>query len=376
MPKQQTPQPWGDDQIDKFLKSRGHDPAAPATPEGSAAANPEATGYPRGPGVMEQIRSFLGAGDAPPGRAPTYGEMDWQQAAGQGAAREGARLGIGAAKLAGQVLPTSVRNTLGQMAEKVPGVKRMEEFADAPAEGPAEYIGQGAVDIAGGGMLPALRLGSRAAAMIPRTVTPSSVQPVWNMGRWIGRTVPAAVNTYPGARVLARGAGNLAEAAGKGAVGGAVTDPNDPGSGALHGAEGAVGGRMLGGALRSRPAQEIAGNLSRYGIPTGIGYAVGGFPGAAAGGGLGAIANEIGKSARHTSQRHYSTIGQSLDRFGRAVFDSTGRFLGYLPATVGGEAARVGAGERPQITVPRRAAPGPFELPESSDAQSGPTQNQ
>jgi hypothetical protein len=252
----------------------------------------------------------------------------------------------------------------------------MEEFADAPAEGPAEYVGQAAADVAGGGMLPALRLGSRAAAMIPRTVTPSSVQPIWNMGQWIGRTTPAVVKTYPRARTIARGGGNLAEAAGKGAVGGAVTDPNDPVSGALHGAEGAVGGRALGGALRSRPVQEIAGALSRYGIPSGIGYALGGLPGAATGGGLGMIANEAGRAARHTAHRYYSPVGQTLDRFGRAVFDSTGRFLGYLPATVGGEAARVGAGERPQITVPRRAAPGPFELPESSDAQSGPAQNQ
>jgi hypothetical protein len=367
MPKQQQAQPWSDDEINKFLSSRGHNPATPeAPPGGTSAADPQATGYPPRPGVMDQIRSYLGIGEAPTGRPPTYGEMDWQQAAGQGAAREAASLGVGAARLAGRALPEGARASIGSALENVPGVTRLEQFADAPAEGPAEYLGSGAMDVVAGSAIPTAGLGNLAARAATRT-TPVWVNPLGAGGRWLGSV--ANPRTVQAARV----GGNVAEAAGKGALGGAITDPDDPSAGARHGAEAALGGRAIGGALRSRPVQEIAGTMGRYGIPTGIGYLLAGPAGAGIGGGLGAIANEVGKAARHSAHRYYSGIGQTLDRSGRAVFDSAGRFLGYLPATIGGEAARA-TSDRPMMTTPRRdTAPPPFELPEGQpDAQAGP----
>src|SRR3974390_185953 len=101
MPKKETAPVWSDDEINSFLGSRGHTVAPPGAPgqPGEAGAN-EATGYPPRPGVLEQIRGFLGTGTAPEGRPPTYDEMDWQQAAAQGAAREAAKLGIAGMKYA------------------------------------------------------------------------------------------------------------------------------------------------------------------------------------------------------------------------------------------------------------------------------------
>jgi hypothetical protein len=368
MPKQE-PETWNDDEINKFLGSRGHTPAVPGaapTPEGAAAANPTATGYPPRPGVLEQIRGFLGTGAAPTGRPPSYGEMDWQQAAGQGVAREGAAALTGAGRLASKVVPEGVSNFVSEH-----GGQRLANFADAPAEGPAEYIGSGGLDVALGGMVPSLKLGQLAARALPAS-RPIWINPLGAGGRWMTQ------QAYPKARAALRAGGNAAEAAGKGAAAGALTNPDDPAAGAEAGAGAALGGRALGGALRSHTGQEIGGALSRYGIPSGIGYMLGGLPGAGMGGGLGAIAAQVGKAGRHTAHRYYSPLGQSLDRFGRAAFDRTGRFLGYLPATVGAEAGRVSAGNRPTVTVPRRVEPPPpFDIPEGApNAQPGPPQNQ
>jgi hypothetical protein len=290
--------------------------------------------------------------------------MDWQQAAGQGALRETANLGIGAARLAGQVLPGSVRKTLGQAAQSIPGVSRLQEFADAPAEGPAEYLGSGAVDLATGGAMPAFRLGDAAAAMLPKAT------PIFAGG---GRGFRAIAN--PTAAKIARYGGDVGETAAKGALGGAVANPDDPMTGAMAGGGAALGGRALGAGLRTHTGQEIGGALSRYGIPTGVGYAVGGLPGAAAGGGLGAIANQVGGAARHTAHRYYSPLGQRLDRFGRAVFDSTGRFLGYMPATAGIAAGRASGGgvQRGRETMYPPTYPHEESEP---NAEPGPAQRQ
>lgn len=368
MPKKQAPETWNDDEINKFLSSRGHTPATPsaAPPEGTAAADPRATGYPPGPGVLEQIRGFLGTGAAPTGRPPTYGEMDWQQAAGQGVAREGAAALTGAGRLASRVVPEGVSKFVAEH-----GGQRLADFADAPAEGPAEMIGGGGLDIALGGLVPEMKLGQLAARALPAT-RPVWINPLGAGGRWMSQ------QAYPKTRAALRAAGNAAETAGKGAAAGALTNPDDPAAGAGAGAGAALGGRALGSALRSQTGQEIGGALSRYGIPSGIGYALGGLPGAGGGFGLGALAEQVGKAGRHTAHRYYSPLGQSLDRFGRAMFDKTGRFLGYLPATIGAEAGRVSAGNRPTVTVPRRAEPPPpFDIPGGApDAQPGPPQGQ
>jgi hypothetical protein len=382
MPKTEPPIATEQEMHD-WLKSRGHNldqpSAPPATPAGQAGATPPPAGEPSTPGMLEQLHSAV-AGDIQPGRPVSYDDMDWQQAAGQGAARRAAQLGIGAAKLAGQVLPTSVRNTLGGALENIPGVSRMKDFASADPEGPAEMIGGGAVDIAGGGMLPSLGLGSRAAAMVPKTVTgtvtPGAVTPIWNAGQWIARagtpTINFAVKNYPKATRAAGFAGNVAEGAAKGALGGAVASPDDPTTGAEYGAGGAIAGRGLGAALRSPLGQYVGGVAARYAPTTALGAMLGhgyGVPGMAGGaGGLGALAHQVvGKSAHH----FHSPLGYYLDATGRRIFDGSGRFLGYLPATVGMASGRAATEGQPTF-APRATMP-PEEEP---NAQSGPPQNQ
>jgi hypothetical protein len=382
MPKKEQPIATEQEMHD-WLKSRGHNLDQPSAPpvvssgQAAAAPSPASTGD-GGPGILEQIHSTV-AGDIQSGRPVSYDDLDWQQAAGQGAAREAARLGIGAAKLAGQLLPTSVRNTLGSAAESIPGVKRMEDFAAAPGEGFAENIGGGAVDIVGGGMLPSLGLGSRAAAMVPRTVTgtvtPGAVTPIWNAGQWIARagtpTVNFAVKNYPRAAKAAGFAGSAAESAAKGALGGAVASPDDPVTGAEYGAGGALAGRGAGAALGSRTGQYIGGLTGRYAPTTALGAMLGhgyGLPGSAAGAaGLGTLAHGVlGRTAHH----YHSPLGRSLDRTGRAVFDSAGRFLGYLPGAVGIESGRLATEGQPEY------APRPVIPEEDPNASAGSPERQ
>jgi hypothetical protein len=384
MPKPEPPVATEQEMHD-WLKSRGHNldqpnapPAAPAGQAGEAAA---ATGGSSAPGMLEQLHSMV-AGDIQPGRPVSYEDMDWQQAAGQGAARRAAQLGVGAAHLAGQVLPTSVRSTLGSAAERIPGVRRLEDFASAEPEGPAELIGGGAMDIATGGMLPSLGLGARAAAMVPKTitgsVTPGAITPIWNAGQWVARagtpTVNFAVKNYPRATKAARFAGDIAESAAKGALGGAVASPDDPATGAVAGAVGSgVAGPVVGGALRSAPAQYFAGKLGTYAPEVAFGALSGshyGLPGAVGGGGLAGLASHaIRAAARRSAHAHYSPLGRSLENFGKAVFDSAGRFLGYLPGTVGIESGRAVTEGQPTF-APRATMP-PEEGP---NAQPGPAE--
>jgi hypothetical protein len=373
MPKSEPPIATEQEMHD-WLKSRGHNldqPNAPAAaPSGQAAAAPQTAGD-GSPGMLEQLHSAV-AGDIQPGRPVSYGDMDWQQAAGQGAAREAVRLGVGAAHLAGQVLPESVRNTLGSAAERIPGVKRLEEFASADQEGLAEMIGSGAVDVAGGGMLPSLGLGTRAAAMVPRTVTPGTVTPIWNAGQWLARVTPTTVTTYPRATRAARFAGNVAESAAKGALGGAVANPDDPATGAEYGAGGALAGRTAGRALQSPTGQYLAGVVGRYAPTTALGAMLGhgyGTPGMAGGAaGLGALAHTaMGKTAHH----YHSPLGRQLDYSGRGLAATIGELLRSLPATVGAAGGRAAIEGQPTF-APRATMP-PEEEP---NAQPGPPPNQ
>jgi hypothetical protein len=369
MPKKETAPVWSDDEINSFLGSRGHTVAPPGTPTqpGSVGAG-EATGYPPSPGVLEQIRSFLGGSQITPGRAPTYAEMGWQEAAGQGAAREAVSLGRGAAKLAGQVLPTSVRNTLGQAIEQIPGVQRAEEFATGEPEGPAEYIGSGAMDTVLSALMPQLGLEALAARYAPlfrrgMQQVPTWVNPLGAGGRWMMGHMPTlayAPRSYNAAQTAAR----ATEAGIKGAAGGAIANPDDPAAGAEAGAGAALGGKAAGRALRSETAKQIGGWAARHAPTTALGALLGGHGGHEV---LGGAAGMLFPHALGGVTRHYHTVpGSALNRFGRAMFDSSGRFLGWAAPTEGVIAGRA-TSDRPVITIPRRATPPPVEEP---DAQS------
>lgn len=383
MPKPKT-ETWDDNQIDEFLKSRGHDTQAPAAPGAGTAQADTAPGFNQGPGVLEQIRSFL-AGDAPIGRQPSYGEMDWQQAMGQGVARRGASLLTGAARLAGKgmkaagsLLPEHTSKGINEAVDRDfenPTFQRLEEFGNEQSEGFAESAGSFLPDIAMGGMMPSLRLGQLAARAVPATrAVPTMTQvagsPVWvnplgaggrfmqTAPRFVAGTTRAA---NPRALAAARMAGGGAEAAAKGAAAGAISNPDDPLTGAEAGAGAGVGGKVAGAALRSPMARSLGGHLARYVPASALGYLIGGHYGH---GPLGALLGGAHHAASGTV-RHARHGG--LERFGQAVFDSAGRFLGYLPGTAGAVAGRA-TSDRPMIDVRKRSPPLP---PEEPNARQG-----
>lgn len=387
MPKP-TPKPqddsYSEQEMHDWLKSRGYnldigakpgDPAAPANAVPPATSATTSAAPAASPGLLAPLGETAAmvhravAGEGAPGRTPTYAEMDWQQRAGQGAAREMARLGIGAGRLAGQFLPTTVRRTLGDLAGQVPGVKRMEDFAAAPAEGPMEYLGQGAADIATAGLTPSLRLGDLAAKAVTRTA-PVWVNPLGAGGRWMA----GAAN--PGTRAAARLAGNIAERAGTGAVGGAIMDPEDPLTGAEYGAGGSVGAAALGRAMQSQFGQNLGGTLMRY-LPASAAYALLHHLGV---GELGAVGGgALAHGVAHGIRGYHSPMGRALHGVGTAAAERTGTAIERnLPAGI--EAGKAAAEsytpqdasdwwertQRPTVTVPRRPS-----YIEEENAQTG-----
>ncbi|HEY2530286.1 MAG TPA: hypothetical protein VGJ20_20510 [Xanthobacteraceae bacterium] len=381
MPKKTAPPMATDKEMNDWLTERGYDLSRPQQPPAAqpgttqAGSSASAAGA---PGVLDRIRSalpslgfseFSGEPATPSdlGRPPTYGEMDWQQAAGQGAARKAASLGVGAARLAGRALPEDVRGRVGGAIEGIPGVRRLEEFADAPAEGPAEAIGSGLTDVAAGGMLPAMRLGTLAANVLPKTSAVTQMLPAWvnplGTGAQLMRGTGTGYIRNPAARWAAKTAGNVAEGAGKGALAGAVTNPDDPAAGAEAGALGGVAGQGVGAAMRSPVGQWIGSHAARWG------------PGILAeeamrhGGVSPYVTGPLGLG--YLIHQYNSPVGSALGRFGHAVFDRGGRFLGYVPAVAGAETARA-TSDRPMVTMPQRAEP-PYD-PGASDAEPRPPQ--
>jgi hypothetical protein len=361
MPTQGS-QPFSDAEIDKLLKEREQRTAAPppaATPDAGMAS------------ALEQFHNTV-TGGGEPRRAPTYDEMDWQQAAGQGAAREATRLGMDAMRY---ITPggAAIANLTPQSAKDwirghVPGVQRLEDFANAEPEGPAEYLGSGAVDVALGGLIPELglsRLASRAAPLFRRGVqqVPTWINPLGAGGKWVMGHMPT-INYAPRSHAAAQLAARTADTAAKGALGGELTDPDDPVEGAEYGAAAALSGRAAGKALKSKTAQQVGGWVARHAPTAALGGVAGelfghqyGMPGVGAG--IGGAMGSLIPHAVGGVTRHYHTIpGRGLQRFGQATFDSAGRFIGYTaPATAGMEAGKIARGDRPTITIPRRADP-------------------
>lgn len=394
---------YSEQEMRDWLKARGYDiDTGGKTPDTHAPANavpPAATPTaPAAPGASSGIiapltktatelhRTFAGEGE--PGKPPTYEQMDWQQKAAQGGLREGARFVTGAGKLAGQLVPTSVRRTLGDLAEQVPGVKRMEEFGAHEAEGPMEYLGMGAMDVAASALTPNLGLGSLVSKFVPATrtvptMTRVATAPVWvnplGAGGRFMQTAPQFVAgttkvANPSTVRAARGVGNFAENIGKGAVGGAVMDPEDPKTGAEYGGVASATTQAVGRALRSGPGQHLLGSLARY-IPAGAAYALlhqlgHEIAGELAAGGL--AARTFAHGVAHDIRGFSTPVGQYLRGVGEAGARKTGQFMQRnLPAGIeAGKAAAAGytpsqgadaasdwweRTQRPTVTVPRRS---------------------
>lgn len=283
-----------EDDADRLLKKYGAPAAAPAPTAASASS-------------------------------PRDEDLDWQQRAGKGVAKSLAETATAIPQLANagiRYFSPSTASQLDEMAEQIPGVKRMEKFAAEPSTSWAETGGRI------GGELAQVLPGAGAAKLAPwlaKVAPQAMVKPVFAAGR--GFT--AAPRTLPTA------AANTAEAAARGAAGGAITDPQHPARGAAIGAGTAGLAGVAGQALRSQVGQWLSDHLARYGpsvaiheaarlfgVPVDWVYAIG-IP--------------------HLLRWHSSPYARALGGAGRATADVTGQVLQAVPPVMAGAGAGEGA---------------------------------
>lgn len=207
--------------------------------------------------------------------------------------------------------------------------KFADEKSDSPLQKGAKAVGEVAP------MLIPIGGPEVAAARLPQVA--AKVAPVVRgaAGRWM------ASPAYQGSKIAAKGwqPGPINRALGKvaptledlassypakGAVQGAITDPEHPGEGAAAGAA----AMSLPALMRSSAGKWVGGHAVRHGI------------------GLGAagLAHKTGipfGEAAYPALSWLSTPGRALYQGGKAITDQTGRIIGYTPLGGGaGEAAR------------------------------------
>lgn len=308
-----------DQEMDTWYKDllgrSGEKPAAPG-------AAPDAAPAPTELAEPSQARAQW----APPaaGHVPEPDELDWQQRAGRGVAKTGAWALTGLGHLANQgvgLASPSMQRSLGDLAESVPGVKQMEEFGAQPYEGAAETIGGGLTQLAAGWATPELGLG-RLVSGLGNMVAPTA------------RFARGAALTPTGWGRAVGSAATAAESAGKGAIGGAIADPDNPVEGAKVGAVGGLAPPGLSRLLRSRAGQYVGGAMARAAPSLGLGAAVG-------------YHGPFMHAAHHGVRSWHSPIGRWFDKYGRKLFDQTGKFIGYVNPLTGGliAASAFGSGE-------------------------------
>ena len=222
----------------------------------------------------------------------------WWERSGKGMRKAvaGAVTGIPRAINAGiGLFSPDLQETLGDLAERVPGVKSLEEFAQQPSESWAETVGgfgantmmavggaparaatalPGVFQTGQGFVKPAVTRATSVGGAMPKTVMPpaSVAAPITLPGKFVGnsggRTTTGQfvgarrgfVPTGPkagasGLEKLARGA----QMAGTGAAAGAASDPQNPGAGAVAGAVGGVAGPVLSRFVQSPVGRYMAG---------------------------------------------------------------------------------------------------------------------
>lgn len=292
MPKQQLREATDAD-VQNFIKGWGAAPSAPGAPAASASEEPR------------------------PGHVPTDDELDWQQRAGKGVAKEGASLITGTGRLINKgigLVSPSTRDELGELAERIPGVKRMEAFAAEPSSSFAESAGGLGLDLATGFAAPELGIGSRIAQVA------NKIAPTARYVRGMG-LVPTGFGRAAGA------ASTAGEAAGKGAIGGAVANPDDPETGAIAGAAGGAALPAASAFLRSPIGKTVGGFAARGGV----------------GAGFAGLAHLLGVPHQALTAiglapfvHHWHGLGSGIHRFGRYAFDRAGRVIGYIDPVTGG----------------------------------------
>lgn len=219
----------------------------------------------------------------------------------------GAATGIPRAINAGiGLVAPSLSAKMGDLAEQVPGVKRMQEFAAEPSQSWPETIGGlGGLAVMGG---------------VPKAAAAPAVYA--GGGKFIPGMAPPISRTA-----------KLAEATARGAAAGAATDPDSPGTGAIVGGATAGLAPVAGQVMRSSAGQAAIGHAVRT-IPAGIATGLASHFG---------LPKEwlLGVGLPALVQTYHSQSGTKIADVGKAAARKIGRKLQRLPSTAVG----AGAGE-------------------------------
>jgi hypothetical protein len=314
------------DQVGDILRQRGYlgGSAAPGVQE---PGKPEATTplAPTPPDPSMEGSGILGPGDL--------------KSTARGMAKGAAEFGVGATRLAGKglgLISPGAQSKLGELAEQVPGVPRLEQFADRPYTDLAEAAGDLGGSILSGGA-------------IERGITTGLVRGVDALTPLARMTrTPAGQLTFvpTTAGKITKYAAPAAGAVGAGAAGGIAGDPEDPVTGAEVGAATGFVPGAVGRGMRSRAGQYLGGSLAR----SAAGAAM---HGAAPGAGL------FAHGLRHTVVSYHSPMGQWLQKFGKGLFDQGGRLIGWINPLTGGFVASNALGGGPTDD----SAPDPYQQP-------------
>jgi hypothetical protein len=309
---------------DKFLASRGVDLKKPKPPaEPPTATPPPATSFGPKPASADTGNKPSTFGPQMPKtfdkdeyRRKLYND-DWTIRATVGASKALASIPIGLSRLAGTMLPS-----LGEWAAKTrkahpaadSAIRTMEEFAGSPSNSKMESVGYGA-GLLGSSLLAPELGGAKVATMASRYLPAFS--------RWT-RPIMAA--------------GKAVDAAGQGAIGGAIGNPDDPKTGAIGGA--VLGPAVRGlGALASGPAGRYWG---AHALPAIVAYPA--YHALKAAG----IPNEAAYSIIPLLTWYHSPGGRPLRLAGSTLIDWSGRVVAAIPPAAMGYLGGKDAGEAAQ----------------------------
>jgi hypothetical protein len=260
---------------------------------------------------------------------------DWTIRATVGASKALASIPVGIARLAGNVpqladIAERVRKTY-PMADQT--IRNLEGFVDSPSRSWAETAGYGIGTIAGFAGTPGVGA-ERAAA--------------WALPRFWSRFPPYAFRggqfvTTPAARIgnAAGTAARATDTVAKGAIAGAVSDPDHPLEGAAMGAAGGAVPGVLSPAMRSRTMRSLGGSM------------------AASMGGEAILQLMLKQSVPwyaiwpvvHNVRWHTRPVGAMLHRVGNNIVDQAGRIVGEIP---GGSAGAIASQQERLYVSPNR----------------------
>jgi hypothetical protein len=318
--------------VDEYMKSIGYPTGGKAA--GAPAAKADAS---------EKYQGILAPG-------PLEGVQ-------RGIAKGAAELGVGAGRLAGKgvgLLSPSTQESLGNLAERVPGVKRLEAFADRPYADPGELSGSlGLTALSGAAAERGIASG--LANVVDRFTPLAEATRTRGLGQFAGNKLRMVPTT---AGQVTKYAAPVAGAVGAGAAGGAAGDPEDPVTGAEIGAATSFMPPGVSKVLRSRVGTNLGGHIARSIAGHAVPAALGGAAGYAYGGPRDALIGAgVASGMRHSVVSYHSPTGRWLTKFGHGLFDRAGKLVGWINPLTGGFIASsvVASGASPSDYLPSAA---------------------